>query len=89
MSFKIPLTPTSVFIFLPSSVRPNTLMRKFELINFVVNSKMFEFDFFIFFSLNRAAIGLKLLNVLKCLSLKHDAKILIFFGSTKTFPERY
>lgn len=51
MSFKIPLTPTSVFIFLPSSVRPNTLMRKFELINFVVNSKMFEFDFFIFFGL--------------------------------------
>nr|DAI44464.1 MAG TPA: hypothetical protein [Caudoviricetes sp.] len=30
-----------------------------------------------------------LLNVLKCLSPKHDAKILIFFGSTKTFPERY
>lgn len=48
MSFKIPLTPTSVFIFLPSSVRPKTLIRKFELINFVVNSKMFEFDFFIF-----------------------------------------
>lgn len=51
MSFKIPLTPTSVFIFLPSSVRPKTLIRKFELINFVVNSKMFEFDFFIFFGL--------------------------------------
>lgn len=51
MSFKIPLTPTSVFIFLPSSVRPKTLMRKFELINFVVNSKTFEFDFFIFFGL--------------------------------------
>ena len=51
MSFKIPLTPTSVFIFLPSSVRPNTLIRKFELMNFVVNSKMFEFDFFIFFGL--------------------------------------
>lgn len=51
MSFKIPLTPTSVFIFLPSSVRPNTLMRKFELMNFVVNSKTFEFDFFILFGL--------------------------------------
>ena len=51
MSFKIPLTPTSVFIFLPSSVRPNTLMRKFELMNFVVNSKTFEFDFFIFLGL--------------------------------------
>lgn len=63
MSFKIPLTPTSVFIFLPSSVCPNTLMRKFELMNFVVNSKTFEFDFFIFSSLNRGAIGLKLLNV--------------------------
>lgn len=48
MSFKIPLTPTSVFIFLPSSVRPKTLIRKLELMNFVVNSKMFEFDFFIF-----------------------------------------
>lgn len=89
MSFKIPLTPTSVFIFLPSSVCPNTLMRKFELMNFVVNSKTFEFDFFIFSSLNRGAIGLKLLNVLLCLSLKHAAKILIFFHSTKTFPERY
>lgn len=55
MSFKIPLTPTSVFIFLPSSVCPNTLIRKFELMNFVVNSKTFEFDFFIFLSLNRAA----------------------------------
>ena len=63
MSFKIPLTPTRVFIFLPSSVCPNTLMRKFELMNFVVNSKTFEFDFFIFSSLNRGAIGLKLLNV--------------------------
>lgn len=51
MSFKIPLTPTSVFIFLPSSVRPKTLIRKLELMNFVVNSKMFEFDFFIFFGL--------------------------------------
>lgn len=51
MSFKIPLTPTSVFIFLPSSVCPNTLMRKFELMNFAVNSKTFEFDFFIFFGL--------------------------------------
>lgn len=50
MSFKIPLTPTSVFIFLPSSVRPNTLMRKFELMNFVVNSKVAALtdDFFIF-----------------------------------------
>lgn len=48
MSFKIPLTPTRVFIFLPSFVCPNTLMRKFELMNFVVNSKTFEFDFFIF-----------------------------------------
>lgn len=55
MSFKIPLTPTSVFIFLPSSVRPKTLMRKFELMNFVVNSKTFEFDFFILIWLNRAA----------------------------------
>nr|DAG32219.1 MAG TPA: hypothetical protein [Caudoviricetes sp.] len=55
MSFKIPLTPTSVFIFLPSSVRPKTLIRKFELINFVVNSKTFEFDFFILIWLNRAA----------------------------------
>lgn len=55
MSFKIPLTPTSVFIFLPSSVRPKTLMRKFELMNFVENSKMFEFDFFIFLWLNRVA----------------------------------
>lgn len=89
MSFKIPLTPTRVFIFLPSSVCPNTLIRKFELMNFVVNSKTFEFDFFIFSSLNRGAIGLKLLNVLLCLSLKHAAKILIFFDSTKTFPERY
>lgn len=51
MSFKIPLTPTRVFIFLPSSVRPKTLIRKLELMNFVVNSKMFEFDFFIFFGL--------------------------------------
>lgn len=51
MSFKIPLTPTRVFIFLPSSVRPKTLMRKLELINFVVNSKTFEFDFFIFLGL--------------------------------------
>lgn len=51
MSFKIPLTPTSVFIFLPSSVCPNTLIRKFELMNFAVNSKTFEFDFFIFFGL--------------------------------------
>lgn len=51
MSFKIPLTPTSVFIFLPSFVRPKTLIRKFELINFVVNSKTFEFDFFIFLGL--------------------------------------
>lgn len=48
MSFKIPLTPTSVFIFLPFSSCPNTLMRKFLLMNFVVNSKTFEFDFFIF-----------------------------------------
>lgn len=55
MSFKIPLTPASVFIFLPSSVRPKTLMRKFELMNFVENSKMFEFDFFIFLWLNRVA----------------------------------
>ena len=55
MSFKIPLTPTSVLIFLPSSVRPKTLIRKFELINFVVNSKTFEFDFFIFNWLNRVA----------------------------------
>lgn len=55
MSFKIPLTPTSVFIFLPSSVRPKTLIRKLELMNFVVNSKMPEFDFFIFLWLNRAA----------------------------------
>lgn len=51
MSFKIPLTPTSVFIFLPSSVRPKTLIRKFELINLVVNSKTFESDFFIFVGL--------------------------------------
>ena len=51
MSFKIPLTPTSVFILLPSSVRPKTLIRKFELMNFVVNSKTFEFDFFIFLGL--------------------------------------
>lgn len=55
MSFKIPLTPTSVFIFLPSSVRPKTLIRKLELMNFVVNSKMFEFGFFIFLWLNRVA----------------------------------
>ena len=51
MSFKIPLTPTSVFIFLPFSSCPKTLMRKLALINFVVNSKTFEFDFFIFFGL--------------------------------------
>ena len=51
MSFKILLTPTRVFIFLPFSVRPNTLMRKLELMNFVVNSKTFEFDFFIFLGL--------------------------------------
>lgn len=51
MSFKIPLTPTSVFIFLPSSVRPKTLIRKLELMNFVVNSKTFELDFFIFVGL--------------------------------------
>lgn len=44
-----------MFIFLPSSVRPKTLIRKLELMNFVVNSKMFEFDFFIFLWLNRAA----------------------------------
>lgn len=55
MSFKIPLTPTSVFIFLPSSVRPKTLIRKLELMNLVVNSKTFEFDFFIFLWLNRVA----------------------------------
>lgn len=88
MSFKIPLTPTRVFIFLPSSVRPKTLIRKFELMNFVVNSKMFEFGFFIFLWLNRVAYGL-VTEYLMCLSPKHDAKILIFFRSTKTFPERY
>jgi hypothetical protein len=36
-------------------VRPKTLIRKLELMNFVVNSKMPEFDFFIFLWLNRAA----------------------------------
>lgn len=51
MSFKIPLTPTRVFIFLPFSSCPKTLMRKLALINFVVNSKTFVFDFFIFFGL--------------------------------------
>lgn len=55
MSFKIPLTPTSVFIFLPFSSCPKTLMRKLALINFVVNSKTFEFDFFIFLWLDRVA----------------------------------
>lgn len=55
MSFKIPLTPTRVFIFLPFSSCPKTLMRKLALINFVVNSKTFEFDFFIFLWLNRVA----------------------------------
>ena len=55
MSFKIPLTPTSVFIFLPFSSCPKTLMRKLALINFVVNSKTFEFDFFIFNWLDRVA----------------------------------
>lgn len=54
MSFKIPLTPTRVFIFLPFSSCPKTLMRKLALINFVVNSKTFEFDFFIFW-LDRVA----------------------------------
>ena len=55
MSFKIPLTPTRVFIFLPFSSCPKTLMRKLALINFVVNSKTFEFDFFIFNWLDRVA----------------------------------
>ena len=55
INFKIPLTPTSVLIFLPFSSRPKTLIRKFELINFVVNSKTFEFGFFIFNWLDRVA----------------------------------
>jgi hypothetical protein len=32
-------------------VRPKTLIRKLELMNFVVNSKTFELDFFIFVGL--------------------------------------
>ena len=55
INFKIPLTPTSVLIFLPFSSCPKTLMRKLALINFVVYSKTFEFDFFIFNWLDRVA----------------------------------
>ena len=42
MSLKIPLTPTSVFIFLPSSVRPKTLMGKLpqRILEHVTNQKI-------------------------------------------------